>query len=88
MRAVQKTASEVTSKVPGKDSVSENTSDVKDTGEVLQEMPTLTEHLQDLFERATMSDQQANEMAQLLLEFEDIFPKDDTDHGCFKTVQY
>ena len=60
-------------------------------------VPTLTEvaelvpnHIKDLFvrSRVNLDEEQSVELAQFLIEFADVFAKDDTDLGCFSATQH
>ena len=60
-------------------------------------VPTLAEcvelfpnHIKDLFvrSRVNLDEEQSVEPAQFLIEFADVFIKDDTDLGCFSATQH
>ncbi len=53
-------------------------------------LPEVPEHLQDLFERSSahLSEEQKEQVAKLLIEFEDVFARHDLDLGCFTAIKH
>ena len=60
-------------------------------------VPTLAEfaelvpnHIKDLFDRSrvNLDEEQSVKLAQFLIEFADVFARDDTDPGCFTAIRH
>ena len=65
----------------------ESSSKVPTLAEVAELVPN---HIKDLFvrSRVNLDEGQSVELAQFLIEFADVFAKDDTDLGCFSAIQH
>ena len=65
----------------------ESSSKVHTLAEVAELVPN---HIKDLFvrSRVNLDEEQSVELAQFLIEFADVFAKDDTDLGCFSAIQH
>ena len=52
-----------------------------------EQLPT---HVQDMFRKSTsaLSDSEASKFANLLMDFQDVFAKSDTDLGCFTAIKH
>ena len=65
----------------------ESPSKVPTLAEVAELVPN---HIKDLFvrSRVNLDEEQSVKLAQFLIEFADVFTKDDTDLGCFSAIQH
>ena len=65
----------------------ESSSKVPTLAEVTELVPN---HIKDLFvrSRVNLDEEQSVKLAQFLIEFADVFAKDDTDLGCFSAIQH